>query len=495
MARSVIEEYLVSLGWTVDAPSQRRFEDALKLSAVKAEKFGKDITIGFLAAGSAFAALATGIIGAGVGIASSLAKQDLQYQLLGRRMFMGTESARKMQIALDALGVSLEDVIFGPPELQERYRTLAADQDRMMQAIGGFAGVEAGLRKVRDITFQFTRMGPELQMFGVALTEDVINKLFGGNESLEERLKEFNSWFQSPQGFAHIADVASNVIAPALRGIGKAAMWAFDKLGEGLKGLNEFLAQRFGTELGGPGKYSRAWFNQHPGGYTLEQLAPPGMLTLDHAKQAYEDIKKGYEQGGIGGAWEASGGGGQNYIGAIMDDAKKMGIPAGLALAIAEQESDFNPNAPIGSHGEIGMFQLMPDTIKKLQQQMPGFNPNDPFQNIWGGLQWLQEKPGATWADKVKAYNGSGAAADSYRDQVLDKWKNNYEMRDFAPGAAVRPQSYSGGGMTINGGIMVNVASAHATPEQISMAVQDGIQKAARIEGTRMYAAVQGGYA
>jgi hypothetical protein len=480
---STIKEYLVSLGFTVDAPSQRRWEDALKLTAVKTEKFAKDVTLGFLAVSGAFAAIAAGVTAGTISMMSNLAKQDLGYQMLARRMFMGTESARKMQIALDTLGVSLQDVIFGPPELRERYKTLVEDQDRMIQNMGGFVNMEIAMRRVRDVAFEFTRMGPELQMFGIALTEDVLNKLFGGSESLEQRLKEFNAWFQSPQGFVHIADVASNVIAPALRDIGKAAVWAFDKVSAGASMLEGFLhSVGIGHE-----PYTREYFKTHPGGYGIEDLGPGGggivartqrmipwigNLGLDERTQDYSKSDPS----------------GVNYDEEILKDAVKLGIPAGLAMAIADKESGINPWAKRGSKGEIGMFQLMPDTIKQLMAQGIITDPNDPLQNIWGGLNWLKNKPGATWEEKARQYNGSGPDADAYQKDVLGKWRKDY---NYLTDPDFKRQSYS---PTIHvGGI--HITQPGATQEQIKKAVQEGIDEAAVKEASRYFAAVQGSYA
>src|SRR5690606_31993954 len=44
----------------------------------------------------------------------------------------------------------------------------------------------------------------------------------------------------------------------------------------------------------------------------------------------------------------------------IKKTALKYNVDPELALAIAEKESSFNPNA-IGSKGEIGLFQLRPE--------------------------------------------------------------------------------------------------------------------------------------
>jgi hypothetical protein len=74
----------------------------------------------------------------------------------------------------------------------------------------------------------------------------------------------------------------------------------------------------------------------------------------------------------------------------IRQEAQRAGVPPELALSVAEQESSFNPTAvgPRLGTGEnaIGTFQLLPSTAKRL-----GVDPNDPTQNIRGGVQYLRE--------------------------------------------------------------------------------------------------------
>src|SRR4029077_1224702 len=63
--------------------------------------------------------------------------------------------------------------------------------------------------------------------------------------------------------------------------------------------------------------------------------------------------------------------------------ANAAGVPAWLALAIAQRESGVNNNA-VGSRGEIGIFQLLPTTAAQL-----GVDPTDPAQNIAGGVAYI----------------------------------------------------------------------------------------------------------
>ncbi len=70
----------------------------------------------------------------------------------------------------------------------------------------------------------------------------------------------------------------------------------------------------------------------------------------------------------------------------IRQEADKQGVPVDLALAVAEQESGFNPTAVNPKSGATGTFQFLPSVAKGR-----GFDPTDQRANVIEGVKYLRE--------------------------------------------------------------------------------------------------------
>lgn len=81
----------------------------------------------------------------------------------------------------------------------------------------------------------------------------------------------------------------------------------------------------------------------------------------------------------------------------IIAVAGSLGVPADLALRVADRESGFN-QAARGAAGEIGIFQLMPGTAAEM-----GVNPLTVDGNIRGGVGYLAKMLGTFGGDPFKA--------------------------------------------------------------------------------------------
>lgn len=139
-------------------------------------------------------------------------------------------------------------------------------------------------------------------------------------------------------------------------------------------------------------------------GGIIGALATPKLLGL--TDEQAQEVKKGIEQTipkSPSQTTPTNMGTGKNYVGfdrgatglipsnkdtqnLIVKIAQEEGVDPAVALAMAQQESGFNPKA-ISETGAIGVMQLMPATAKEL-----GVDPYNTEQNIRGGLRYLKQQ-------------------------------------------------------------------------------------------------------
>ena len=119
----------------------------------------------------------------------------------------------------------------------------------------------------------------------------------------------------------------------------------------------------------------------------------------------------------------------------VRQEADKQGIPRALALAVADQESGFNPTLtnPQAVNGEhaVGTFQLLPSTAKLVNGQL---DPNNPQHNIQIGVAYLRQLMDQHQGDlqKTLASYGGVKKDTTYVPSVLARLQK-YQQSDPDP--------------------------------------------------------------
>jgi len=478
---STIKQYLVSLGFDVNNHQLAQFSEGMKKAARVAEDAMGGITKGFVAGGATIAGVLTTIAGGTVALMNHVAQSDLDMQVFARRMFLSTDAARKMKTATDALGYSIEEIVWGPPELAERYRTLIADQNKMLSALGG-ADFEKQMRNLRDVRFEFTRLGVEMKYFTMLVVSDLSKALFGDENGLLGKLRQFSDWFMS--NMPSIAQKISNLVAPALKDMGHIVgdLWNVMKSVDWER-LGNILAKSINLMLE----------------LTDKLLAHPALArTLLGAGAGA--VGGGVIGGPLGAAIGAVGGGAGAYLmgkdatGAfnsisnwrrfIEQTARSYGVDPALAMAVARQESGFNAAAVNSKSGAMGLFQLMPGTASQL-----GVDPSDPVQNVYGGIRYLKQLLAKHHGDvgaALKEYGGFVTQDPSDYINSVQKYRQQY-----SDGLSPKPMSYNYQG----GNVTVHVAQSNASADDIKRAVAHGVDEANAKLNARLLAQLQGVYA
>ncbi len=148
-------------------------------------------------------------------------------------------------------------------------------------------------------------------------------------------------------------------------------------------------------------------------------------------------------------------------LGDYLDQqAESMGIPKSLARAIVQQESA-GRHDQVSAPGARGFFQLMPATAKEL-----GVDPDDPFDNIRGGLTYFKKQLDTHKGDvrlALAAYNaGPGRTAtgqvpnipetQDYVQKILTAWGSGGDASPTAP-ATAQPAAAPAQPITTPGGM------------------------------------------
>lgn len=494
MANSdILKEYLVALGFQIDRNEFAQFEDVLRQTAAQASSAASGTTAAWIKASGAILGSLAAVEGSLVGLMRHTAMADLNYQVFARRMFMSTDAARELKIATDELGYSLEDIIWGPKELKERFAELIDVQKQMTAEMGGTGGFERQMRYLRDINFEFTKFRVEMQWFGMFLARDLSKALFGDETKLLEKLREWNKWFV--ENMPRLSEFLAQRLAPVMRDI----YAIFKDIGSVLKdiasGTLEFLGWLYDDQRLKGGKVNIENIT-----IALEHLVHSLRNIADTAKEIWSSpVGRAIFGAAIGGAVAGPYGavaGGAIGLGSALISPEAMnrqremmggdrkfleevvgrvaqheGVDPAMLKAIIDRESAWNPNALNPQSGAFGMMQLMPEHMRDY-----GMEGSTLMGNLTIGArlykQYLEQSHGDV-REALRRYGGFVTKDPSaYQDYIL---KHSEQYRKSGVTGSFQPSSY-----TIHndiGGVTVHVTQPHATPEQIAAAVSEGIER------------------
>jgi len=115
---------------------------------------------------------------------------------------------------------------------------------------------------------------------------------------------------------------------------------------------------------------------------------------------------------------------------AFVSASNKSGIPLSLLAAVAQEESNFEPNA-VSHAGALGLLQVLPSTARELEIDL-----NSPGANVLAGASYLR-----SMLDRfnslelaLAAYNAGPTAVEkadgppteetrAYVDAVMQRWQ------------------------------------------------------------------------
>lgn len=219
----ILNEYLVSLGFRIDNKTLANFKNTLatveKAVQEHTAAWAKNYAAAAIAIGTALSTvtLATGAL------MDHLARADLEYKKLALHMYMGTDAAKRMKIATDALGESLEDIAW-IPELRQRYFALLK-QEREQAPPGDYS---ANMKYLRDVLFEFTKLRVTL-MYGAQWIGNYLFKYLNGPiREFHGWLKEINTWLDKnmPGWTATVAGWLARIVDFAITaGKGLKILW------------------------------------------------------------------------------------------------------------------------------------------------------------------------------------------------------------------------------------------------------------------------------
>ena len=154
---------------------------------------------------------AFGAIGLGlVALADRTAMADQSYRLLGLRMLMTKQSARAMQMSLDALGATLDEVAYDP-ELNKRFQDMYEQVIQMQEKLG--PTFDKNMKSIRLLKDQYKIFGMEVELAVAGAVSKAFQSLGYSEDEVLQKFKDFNREIQD--NLPWISEQISSVFVPA----------------------------------------------------------------------------------------------------------------------------------------------------------------------------------------------------------------------------------------------------------------------------------------
>lgn len=205
MNGDVIKSYLVSLGFSVNESEFQKMNSSLQNASRSVQQYTSQISKHFIQASTEIVTSLAAVTTATAAMVDKVVQADIKYQNMALTMHMTVEATRQMDMALKAMGTTIEGVAWNP-EQRQQYFSLLAQQRQMSVGAGG----EAAFKDARNVRFEFVRMKLEAQYSLMWISYMLIEKLGGPLGSVKDKLKSFNDYvsIHMPQ----IADKIANWI-------------------------------------------------------------------------------------------------------------------------------------------------------------------------------------------------------------------------------------------------------------------------------------------
>ena len=496
-----IKSYLVSLSTNVDKSSFDKFAAVLAGSEkTVASSIGgmAGSMLKFQVAGTAaFASVGFGI----VAYIDKLGRADLMMKQHAMQNMMSVQQYRAMTMALDTMGVSLEDVFNGTAQMKSYFAELINDQVKLNGVLG--PDFEQKMQDIQDVHHQIDRLKLKGEYFGMKFASDLLEKLGFGQGGILLQLERLNDFVlqNMPRWSGEIVD---NLV-PAL----EQTYDILKKTGGMFLDLSVDFDNFIGTISGDDSINKKsADFESFArsvshvvfwAGEAIKMMLGLEKVGIHSIGSVFDLLKAGWKfeiNGDTSGAWKALNDAADQAVGVVhgldqiggavlpgawggdkfespsggaLQSAMKINIPPDaysnqdflrLVRGVAQVESggkqtDSNGNTILGppiagtTDRAIGMMQLMPSTAKML-----GVDPYNAAQNLAGGEKYLAQlllKHGGNVHDTLAEYGG-------FRTQSPDDYIRKVEQA---------------GGITI--GTIVIQSAPNLTPEQHTKAIKKGV--------------------